>query len=525
MNTLNGLKIQIDSILGGINDLWNQGGEAQFLMSLGIDPEATYGNLVKSSGFISPTIYAEFSSNDLSSAPMWISGAPTTAGVFVYEANGTLRSYSSALTASGDVGIANVPGGSGNGLASFNDYVYCLTGTTMYRFGPLSQTAPTLAEYWVSSLGMSALTNSDYPGIRNLTFPNHVTHPHVDGRTYLADYDGRNGRIHSFTTDSDGTNGSGSFNDLTLPPAMLPMDIKSYGTDLSILLSPDAEYAGGSISRSGNAVLALWDTTPGNRAYRFIPIKDQLATALANKNGELFVISGNLDTDAKLLRYLGGYSFETLETINEGTPPPAGAVDTYGNMIAWGGYVTYPTGRAGVFTHGYRSGKLPGNSLHHIASISDASSTLPIVSCLKFIQAGRRTPVIGWRTGDSTFGLDKLSGAGTQTSYFRSNVYHVGRKFRVRRLVIPLSTNVQSGVSIIPKIMVDNETSTFDPTTNDHAGLNVINPTNYSSNEVLIDQQDLSAYGEQNFYLELTFTSTITVGILPPITIEVEYVD
>ncbi len=524
MNDLNLLKLQITSILGGMSDLWGQQGDGQFLASLGIDPELATGSLVKSSGSITPTVYTEFSTSLLDSAPMWITGAATTVGVFVYGANGTLMSYGPSLTSASEVGIATIEGGAGQGMVAYNDYIYAANTTSIVRYGRLSTTGPVLADYWISTLAMSSLTNSDYPSTRSVTYPSHVLHVHSDGRVYALEYDGRNGRVHSFTTDADGTNGSATFNDLALPPGMLPTAMTSYGTDLAILLSPEAPYVGGSIPRTGNAVLALWDATPGNKPYRFVKIADQLATAIANKNGELYITCGNIDGDVKLLRYLGGNSFESLAAINEGAPPPAGAIDAYGNMLVWGGHISYPTTRAGAFSWGFRSGRLPGNALNHIANISDASGTLPIVTCLKFLQRGR-FPILGWRTGTPTYGLDKIVGAGTYASIFRSQVFHIGKKFTIRRLVIPLSTNVQSGVIITPTIYVDNEATSFAPSSSQACGLLAISPTTYSSNERTIDQQGLTIPGEHNFFLELSFTGTTEIAATLPISIEVDVVD
>lgn len=522
MNRLGIIKGQVASILGGISETWNQSGEGQFLASLGIDPEAATGALIKSSGGIIPSPYSEFSSASVGAAPMWITGVSTSSGVWSYLADGSLVTYSAVLASEEVKGIPT--SGAGNGMAYYNDYVYLSTPTNISRQGRLSLTAPTMTNgYWVTDLGMSALTNSTFPSTRDVTYPNHVLWPHSDGRLYVADYDGANGRIHSLTTDSDGTNGSGSYNDLTLPPGYMPMDMKTYGGDLAIALSPQAKYAAGAIPKAAGSLLALWDAVPGNRPYRFVPINEPLATAVIVKNGELFVLAGQIDADVKLLRYLGGYSFETLAVVSEGFPPPAGAADVLGNMLVWGGSTTYPATSAGLFAYGFRSGKLPGNSLNHIGRISDTSGTNPIVTCVKFLQRGR-FPVIGWRTG-STFGLDKKDGSGTQSSYFRSPVQNIGKKFILRRLTVPLSAAVSAGVTITPTVYVDDESSNFTPGGSSANGLNVINSTNYASSERLIDFQGLTIHGNHNFYVEFQFTGTTLVGIIPPISYEVEVTD
>lgn len=505
----------ISSILGGWSDLQNMGSAGEFLASLGIDPEDNL-ELTKASGVIAPSRFSKFSGGQLTSAPMWISGAATSAGVFVLGMDGSLIAYSSTLGSETDLGNPNSSGASGNGMAVWNDYVYCALDTTIARWGQVSATGGAFTtDYWVSGLSMSALTNSQYPGTRSVDFPNHVLYPHNDGRMYVLDYDGANGRIHSFTTDANGTNGSGRFNDVTLPPGLMPMAAAPYGTDIAVVCSPAALYVTGDIPKPGNALLAFWDGIPTHAPYRYVPINEPMATAIANKNGELYIWAGNIDTEVKVLKYLGGYSFETVATIPDSSPPPAGAVDSSGNMLAWGGYTTYPTTAAGVFTVGFRSGKLPGASVQHIAR-STSVGTLPIVSAMKFIQRNR-APVIGWQDGTPTYGIDKRAGSGSYNSIFRSLPILLGRKFIVRRLVIPLSSNVQAGVIITPTIYVDNETASTD--------LTVINSTNFASNETSIDLQGLTVTGNHSFYVQFAFTGTQEIGIMLPVYYEYDFID
>lgn len=515
MNKLQKLQLQISSILGGQSSLWDSAEEGEYLTSIGIDPELVQGSLVKPAGIISPSLYADFTTL-LDSAPMWISGAQTSSGVYVYGANGSVFSYGTILL---DEDVRGTPtSGAGNGMVVYNDYVYLATATNISRLGRVSLTGPTISnDYWVSTLGMSALTNSDYPVSRDVTYPNHVLHAHTDGRVYVLDYDGRNGRLHSFTTDSDGTNGTATFNDMTLPPGLMPMDIKSYGTDLAILCTPQGTWVSGSIPRSSSCVLAFWDGTPGNRAYRYVRINDAIATALANKNGELFVFSGAVDRGVNIQRYLGGYSFETVASLPEGTSPPAGAVDTIGNMLAFGGFVTTPTAAAGVFTLGYRNAKLPSQALNFIARTSNTSDSLPVVSALRFILQAQN-PVFGWRTHTTAnYGFDKLTSSGTLDDYFRSKVFQIGQRFIIRRIRIPLSAPMQSGVIITPTLSVDNQSVT--------TALTTINATNYPSNERMIDMQNLAIEGFSNFYLQLAFTGTVHTGVLLPITFDLDIID
>lgn len=514
MNQLEQAVVQIRSIFGGQSAVYDSAGQDQFLDSIAIDPEISLGSLVKPSGVIAPTRYSKFSSL-LSSPPMWISGGPTTAGVFVYEMNGSVLSYGAALTSGVEnfVGDISGYGGGGNGMVLYNDYVYCSTASTISRYGRLSATNPQFTyDYWVGSLAQSSLTNSAYPSTRNVNYPNHVMHFHTDGNLYIADYDGKNGRIHYLTTDYDGANGTATWAAVSLPPGYLPMDMKSYGTYLAVLATPDAKYASGALVNSGNAALFLWDTVSRKITHN-IKIAEQLATALINKNGELYVTAGNIDSYVKLLHYLGGYSFAVEAVVNEGTPPPAGAAEANGNMVAWGGHMTVPATAAGAFALGFRNGQLPGGALNQIARISDAATgTLPIVSALKFIERNN-TPLLGWRTDTpANYGIDKRGGSAAYNSIFDTGVFQIGKKFLIRRIIIPLSAAISSGVTITPTVFVDNEAASTQ--------LTVINNTNYPSSERIIDMQGLSIPGYSNFYIRFAWTGTTEIAIIPPITIE-----
>lgn len=516
-NELKKSVLAISSILGGHAETIYFDREGEFLDSVGIDPEASLNSLVKPYGAIVPMPMGEFSGDEIQNAPLWITGMNVSAGVVVYDAGGTVVTYSAGLAS--EDGLANT-GGAGNGMVFANGYVYLSTGTSVARLGPMDTTAPTLSEYWVSSLGMSTLTDSQYPSTRSVDYPNHYLHFHNDGRVYVLDYDGSNGRVHSFITDADGSNGSARFNDLTLPPGFMPFAAAQYGTDIAIVCSEEGKWATGSIPRGTKSYMVLWDAIPGNRPYRIVPIGDPLATAIVNKNGQLHVFCGNIDQDVKVLRYLGGYSFETVSMLEEASPPFAGAVDAVGNMVAWGAQqdLTAPTRAAGVMTLGYRSSKLPGLARHQRAKISESSTANPVVTCLKYLQPDSGSPVIGWRT-NNTYGLDKKSGSATQTAVFKGPVWTMGKDFaygrnaHVRRLTIPLTRPVSSGVSIQVEVVADNEDNAY--------AIATITNTLYPSEQV-IDFQSLNVPIKHNFYLRFTFLGTVQIGVAFPVTVEME---
>lgn len=506
------VQLRIDSILGGMAPTFHLSGADQFLDSVAIDPEFVNSATKRPSMNIMPTRYQRVLTLD-SEAPMWISGAQTTTGVFVYGSGGTLYALSSALVPDPEGGLVQPTAGAGNGMVVYNDYVYMATATDIYRFGPLSATAPTLSAdgYWRSSsgFGQAAMTDTEYPGIRNLEYPNHPMHFHNNGKVYMGDYDGE-GLIHVFETTATGTGSTATFAKLRLPTGYLPMDIESYGTDLAILATPRQTFSSGAIPRPGvDSALFLWDAID-RTYYRSVPIKEAVATALVNKNGELYVVAGKMDAGVRLLKYLGGDSFQVLDSKDAGSPPPAGAFDAVGNSVTWGSYTDILASGACLYSHGYRSGKLPGNSVNSIAKARE-TGTNPIISSVKLV-TNERYPLIGVRS-DTGFGVDSVGGSGAFDSGFQTKVFNIGNEFRIRRIRFPLTAAVSSGVIINVSIITDNFTTTHT--------LDQINNTDHSGLQ-LIDFRDIDTRGFSNFFLQFTFTGTTQVGIALPILIDVD---
>lgn len=514
------LDLKINSILGGFSEMFIYSGEDQYLDAIGIDTEAIggIGNITnKSVGVVQPTSQTQvITSSSLGEAPMWILGSSNTVGAFVYGSGGSVYALNSLLALDGDGSQWKPTSGAGNGMVGYGDYMYFATDTDIARLGPLSATAPTMVHnYWSSSdngLGQAALTNTTYPTARNVEYPNHVLHAHNDGYVYVADYANGQGMIHSFNITSAGAT-TATYQDLNLPPGLLPMDIKSYGTDLAILCMPLVAAGGTSLSKRLPSLLVFWDTY-SNNFYRTVPINEPWATALHNRNGELFVLSGDFASSVKVLKYLGGESFSVLSNINDGTPPPACAVDSSGDALFWGGYCIYPAAAAGAYSYGYRTGRIPP-AIHMPLRISDSNGTSPEVTMLKFIRAGSPYPYIGWRTDGSgsgyTFGIDRITTAGIQASRWRTKVFNIGKRFKINKIIIPMINPVAAGDSITPTIYVDNA---YTSTT-----IKAINSTNYPNGNRIVEIDGLNVFGYSNFFIDFSFASNTGQGFTLPIEI------
>ena len=516
------LRITINSFFGGQSPVVHGAPDNQFLSSISIDPEAkgteVSSGLLNTIGAAYPNSPRRFSTP--SDAPLWITGTNTSTGAFVYGAGGTLYAYTNgSFTLDGDGGIVQPSGGAGNGIAVSHDYLYLSTGTNISRFGPLSTTAPRLWEnFWTGSggFGQAALTNSSSPVVRGVTYPNHVMHAHNDGYVYVADYYGNQGAIHSFYITNADSGTIATFGDLALPPGYIPLDIKSYDTDLAILCSAATDFTGSSNVVPGRSALFLWDTI-SNSFYRNVPINHHLATALVNKNGELFVIAGSVDREVSILKYLGGESFQTLVQIKEGSPPPAGAATSVGNRLFWGGYGTIPSTFAGLYALGYKNGSLPSTALNQVVNIS-GTGTLPIVTAVSNISRSSQLPGVGWHTtSPDDNGLDLVSSGQTYSAILQTKMFDIGTKFNIRRIRIPMSEPISSATTITPTIYIDDYAVS-------HA-LATINNTNYPNSERIIDYTDLAVGGYNNFFISFAWTGTGDNALLPGITIDLDLYD
>jgi hypothetical protein len=127
--------------------------------------------------------------------------------------------------------------------------------------------------------------------------------------------------------------------------------------------------------------------------------------------------------------------------------------------------------------------------------------------------------VIGGQGTSSQYALFKKS-----TSYgfylWRTPVYLIGTDFDVLQITFPLIADLIAGVSIVPKLYLDDQTRT--------AVASTINLSNYPSGNKLITLTSKnfsnSTHGKSNFFLEFQILSSLLTPISLPIhiTLDVE---
>lgn len=405
----------------------------------------------------------------------------------------------------------------GNGGVYYNNYLYLMSSTNVGRYGPLDGTPAINNSFWVTTLSKTALNDKTYPSIAGIAVPNHAGHVHGDNALYFCDTLNGQGIIHKIktrkTTAEGDTDDGSTYNALDLPFGFFGTDIESWGTDLVICTIQTTD----SNANQGRAALFLWDTVSDTFYAGPIWISDPLATALLNVNGQIIIWSGTAQQGCRVSKYLGGVQISEMLLLEEACPPFAGAVLSDGNRIYWGGFTTYPTASACVYSYGSKDARLT-QGLHIPIKTSSAGSTPNVTSLTLYSQTGfaRTKLVVGWKDA-SDQGLDKVSTSATYAAKFRSQPFNIGQKFRVAKVRIPLGATLATNMEVTPKIYFDDE--------NDSMTLTVINNTNFTSAQRKIlykDTQLDTKKGENNFFLELAWGGTVECPIKFPIDIEIE---
>ena len=519
-------EIRIESILGGHSVAQFFAEEDQFQTSLGIDPGIyssgyNLGNY-KASGLIVPVACTDFSQT-LVSAPMWMNSNPKDGNIYVSDYAGSVYTIAISGQTVTELGDLNDGGTSqGNGQEYYDNYIYFSRSTSIARYGPLDGTAAFTDDYWVGTLGKTALTNTSYPKISTYSnqLPNHVLKRHSDGKLYFADVVGNQGYLHYIkttkTTVEGDTDDGSTYQKLAFGYGLWPTAIESYGSDLVIALYEGSNNQ----TKEGHAKIAFWDTT-SDRFYQIIweEFPDTIITGLKNINGTLYIFSCNTrTTGVRVSQYVGGNSIKELIYLPESTPPFPGAIDGEANRLLFGSSTTYPETASCVFSIGLQNNNL-SNGVFCVMRGTESG----LVTSLKFVGNNPFTfnlPIIGLGTGRiNSSNASSLPTASPPVWW--SKIYRIGRQFKITKVRIPLVDEIGANVTLIPKLYIDIG-SGLRPIT-----LQTINSTNYpagdnSNGSTTVVLRPEGAVGFYSFFLELRWTGNSGVAVGLPITIEYE---
>lgn len=513
--------VKIDNILGGQAPTQNFGASSQFDSSIGMDPDMPItDSSSRVSGMIRPTAMLTFSGVNVTGVPLKFLTNPKNTLIYAYLSDGKVLSYTNDLGTETVVGTPT--SGAGNGAEYYDNYLYFATPTDISRYGPLNGSPSLTNTYWTSTLSKTALVNTTYPSINGVTMPNHVMHYHAPtNNLYFADVVNGKGTIHYISTtkttvEGDTNNGSTYAKLTTTPWGYLPTCMESFGSDLVIGCVQGTD----STTLQKNAVILFWDTvatSPTKTVSKELP--DPLVTAMKNVNGTLYVWLGSATGGTRLIKFIGGYSWQEVGYWEESYPPLNGAVDHWLNRVVFGGNTVYPEASASVWAVGSKVAQINnasagGPPINNILNTKSTGNN-PMVTALKYVTHSSnkiRQPIVGWKD-DTTKGIDKVT-TGGGTSVWRSQVFRVGKPFSLNRIRIPLTQAVAANMTLIPKIYVDELTSS--------QTLQTINNTNYPNSENSIAQRMSNVKGKHSFLLELRWTGSALLGVALPITIHGE---
>lgn len=506
--------ITIDNILGGLSPSQFFGSAGQYHASIGIDPDFPIDDsAIQTSGLLRPTAFAKFSGATVTGVPLWILTNPKDSTTYIHANDGKVHTVDSTLAMGAD--ITAPTSSSGGGAAYYDNYLYFRKNTDVARYGPLNGAAGITQSYWQTTLGKTALIDTTYPSIRGIETPNGVMYRHTDNKLYFLDVVGNQGVLHFIkttkTTVEGDTNDGSTYNALDFPYGLWPTTVCGYGTDIAVAL---IEGSNTTIKQS-RAKVSFWDTTSSSyQKIIDVEFPDPLITAMKNVNGILYVWSGNASGGVRLSRFIGGYTFEEAWYNEEGVPPLQGAVDAEMNKVIWGAYTTYPEASASIYSFGSKKRAL-GNGIHNVFKSTSAGAN-GMVTALKFIEHANNSklrPIIGW-SDDSAKGLDKISTT-YATNVWRSAVFRVGQPFVIKEVHIPLAQAIAANMTLIPKIFVDEGSSS--------TALKTINNTNLADSERNYKVTP-DVNGKHNFFLELRWSGTVLLTVSLPIIIVIETV-
>lgn len=514
-------QIKIDSILGGQSTSQYYAGEQQFTNSVGIDPALPIDDSNTSylpSGVLRPAAYQAISGNgNITKTPLFIQTNPKDNTVFVFAGSGDVHVISASnLTLTAKLSSF----GSTEGMAYYQNYMYFAKTADVARYGPLNGSPSFTASYWQGTLGLSALVDQGYPSTSmGHELPIHVMHRHYDALYFCSVSANDQGMLNMIKTsavsvEGDSNNGS-ALNVLDFGRGVYPTALETYNTDLAIALyegTNDADY------NQKPAQVAFWNTTASTYSKIIsLEFPDPVITAMKNVNGVLYVWSGSLGNGGgtRVSRFAGGYTFEEVAYLNAGDPPLAGAVDTDGARVVWGSHTLEPTASASVFALGAKIAGT-GQSLFNVMNTT-ATGTNRVVTALRYAPISsvgfrKAYPIVGWADTDTASEGINVQGTSYGTSVWRSPMYRIGSKFQIQGIRIPLGKALASNMTITAKLYVDNQSTTYT--------LPTINSTNYSGRTVHVYKDGV--VGDNDFFLELTWSGTALCPVLMPITIDVE---
>lgn len=528
--------IRIESIMGGESSFTNISLPNQYLNAINIDPSlpvsTTSGASINSiaSGLLRPTSASALDSSTINDAPMWLVPEPKGSRVFIHDYVGSV--YTTSNIGAGVTGISdggNEGGqGRGNGCAYYDNYVYFAKNTTIARYGPLNGTASLNGDYWGTTLGKTALTDTEYPTnyILNKQYPNHILHRHSDGKLYILDVVDNQGTIHYIktrkTTVEGDTDDGSTYDKVNVGYGLWPTAIESFGEQLVVSFSERTMTALNLTYAPLKAKVAFWDTTSEKvNQIVWVEYPDDWISGIKNVNGTLYFCSGTVGfTGFRVMRYVGGNSFEEVYNTEFGTTPYPGAVVSESNRLLFGSFTWSPTSAGCVYSLGLPKMQTGGVFKIQRTSSTVSSTTVTSIYPDRPYNSGYHSFYTGWSNGDGLGknGIDLSSNTTLSTdAIWWSQIYNIGQPYKITKIRIPLAEELASGDNLSVALYQDNFSL--------YRSLGSISSTTHGTLTKSIVIRPQNATGYVNFSLQLYWSTNGIVTVALPITIEYELVD
>lgn len=538
--------IRIESILGGIAPYRYVSSDNQYSNSYGIDPDASAGIHLdgQNPGGILRNVQVQTLTGVPAGFPLWIQTAPkeniNTPATFIYDSAGSV--YTTDGSSISGLGDLNDGGSShGNGSSYYDNYMYFARDTTIARYGPLNGTASFTDDYWVGTLGKTALeqmsqwTNGNIGPAIYQTYPSHCMYVHNDGRLYFTDTVSEQGYVHYIATtktsvEGDTDNGS-RYQALDLPFGWYPTAISGSGSEI-VIGAQSYKTGTSSYAQRQSAKIIFWDgisDSPTRIIDKGLP--GDSISALAYVNGVLHAfVYTHAFGGSKVMRYVGGDVFEQVASLSYAGAPLPGGVLVKGQRLIFSSPVNVylnqtaqtTTTRASLFAIG--SNITGGDTIHNISPTTIATNNIYSIGN-GFIDTDGTSILMGTQgtvkgvqytyTGGS-YASENISASLSQE--WTSKYFTIGQRFKILSVTWQHLEAVDQYTGITPSIMTDNQNGIFQGETN---GLPVVTNSNYSG-LYRIKLQLVGVTGTHGFQLRLVWTGMKRDAINLPITIEYE---
>lgn len=497
----------IQEIFKGRQQFSHFSAQNQFLSSIAIDPDMPLDDSSQyPSGLIRPTALAKFSASAITGVPMFFVSSPKETDTYLYANDGKVHTVSSSIAMGTALNSGTaLTSSSGNGAEYYDNNVYFAKNTDIAQYGQLDNSPSLTQDYWTSTLGLTALTDTTYPSINGVEMPNHVMKRHTDNKLYICDVlSGGQGALHyiktSKTTVEGDTDDGSTHTALDFGYGWYPTDIETLGDSLLVSV---IEGTNTTVSQKP-ARLALWNTTSNSFDYvTSDEFSDPLITAIENVNGVIYVFSGFATGGCRVSRYVGTYTLQEIAFLPDVYPPLAGATDHILNRVVWGSNTSTPETAGCVWAFGSKTGASMG--IHNILRATGTGNN-PWVTAVKYLQQdGNLTqPIVGW-DDDTDKGLDKLSTTYGDYNVLQSERQRVGGKFQIKEIKIPLAQAVGANMTVVVKII----DSTGSATT-----VGTINNTNFPNSERVVKMYPKGIfYNDFTVQFEWSGSSLLTLAL------------